>query len=50
MCRLLKLNAGRHRASASFWLIEATGSLEVQRHRNVDGSGIGFFDSSGCPS
>jgi predicted glutamine amidotransferase len=49
MCRLLGLNAGRHRVSASFWLIEAPDSLEVQSHRNVDGSGIGFFDSSGAP-
>ncbi len=49
MCRLLGLNAGRHPVSASFWLIEAPDSLEVQSHRNVDGSGIGFFDSSGGP-
>jgi predicted glutamine amidotransferase len=49
MCRLLGLNAGRHPVSASFWLIEAPDSLEMQSHRNVDGSGIGFFDSSGAP-
>ena len=49
MCRLLGLNAGRHPVSASFWLIDAPDSLEVQSHRNVDGSGIGFFDSSGAP-
>jgi predicted glutamine amidotransferase len=49
MCRLLGLNAGRHAVSASFWLIEAPDSLEVQSHRNVDGSGIGFFGSSGAP-
>jgi predicted glutamine amidotransferase len=49
MCRLLGINAGRHPVSASFWLIEAPDSLEVQSHRNVDGSGIGFFDSSGAP-
>jgi len=35
--------------SASFWLIEAPDSLEVQSHRNADGSGIGFFGSSGAP-
>jgi predicted glutamine amidotransferase len=49
VCRLLGLNAGRHPVSASFWLIEAPDSLEVQSHRNVDGSGIGFFGSSGAP-
>jgi len=49
MCRLLGLNAGRHPVSASFWLIDAPDSLEVQSHRNVDGSGIGFFDASGAP-
>jgi predicted glutamine amidotransferase len=49
MCRLLGLNAGRHPVSASFWLIEAPDSLEVQSHRNVDGSGIGFFGSRGAP-
>src|SRR5215469_6748167 len=49
MCRLLGLNAGRHPVSASFWLIDAPDSLEVQSHRNVDGSGIGFFDASGSP-
>jgi predicted glutamine amidotransferase len=49
MCRLLGINAGRHPVSASFWLVEAPDSLEVQSHRNVDGSGIGFFDSSGAP-
>jgi predicted glutamine amidotransferase len=49
VCRLLGLNAGRHPVSASFWLIEAPDSLEAQSHRNVDGSGIGFFGSSGAP-
>jgi len=49
MCRLLGLDAGGHPVSASFWLIDAPDSLEAQSHRNVDGSGIGFFDSSGAP-
>src|SRR5499425_325305 len=49
MCRLLGLNAGRHPVSASFWLVDAPDSLVVQSRRNVDGSGIGFFDSSGAP-
>ena len=49
MCRLLGLNAGREPVSASFWLVDAPDSLEVQSHRNVDGSGIGFFGPSGTP-
>ena len=49
MCRLLGLNAGREPVSASFWLVDAPDSLEVQSHRNVDGSGIGFFDPAGAP-
>ena len=49
MCRLLGLNAGREPVSASFWLVDAPDSLEVQSHRNVDGSGIGFFDQAGAP-
>jgi predicted glutamine amidotransferase len=49
VCRLLGLNAGRERVGVSFWLVDAPDSLEVQSHRNVDGSGIGFFDPSGNP-
>jgi len=49
VCRLLGLNAGREPVSASFWLVDAPDSLEVQSHRNVDGSGIGFFDPGGAP-
>jgi predicted glutamine amidotransferase len=49
VCRLLGLNAGRAPVSASFWLVDAPDSLEVQSHRNVDGSGIGFFDPPGAP-
>ena len=49
MCRLLGLNAGYEPVSASFWLVDAPDSLEVQSHRNVDGSGIGFFDPAGAP-
>jgi predicted glutamine amidotransferase len=49
VCRLLGLNAGREPVSASFWLVDAPDSLEVQSHRNVDGSGIGFFGPAGEP-
>jgi glutamine amidotransferase len=49
MCRLLGLTAGSEPVHATFWLIDAPDSLEVQSHRNVDGSGIGFFEPSGAP-
>jgi predicted glutamine amidotransferase len=49
MCRLFGLTAGRARVRATFWLLDAPDSLEVQGYRNVDGSGIGFFDSAGAP-
>ena len=49
VCRLFGLTAGRERVSATFWLLDAPDSLEVQSHRNADGSGIGFFDLAGAP-
>jgi predicted glutamine amidotransferase len=49
MCRLFGLTAGAARVRATFWLLDAPDSLEVQASRNVDGSGIGFFDSAGRP-
>ena len=49
MCRLLGLTAGREPIGASFWLLDAPDSLEVQSRRNANGSGIGFFDLSGTP-
>jgi len=49
MCRLFGLNAGAVRVRATFWLLDAPDSLEVQGRRNVDGSGIGFFDTAGAP-
>src|SRR5436305_5326284 len=49
MCRLLGLTAGREPIGASFWLLDAPDSLEVQSRRNADGSGIGFFDPAGTP-
>lgn len=49
MCRLFGLTAGRVSVKATFWLLDAPDSLEEQSHRNVDGSGIGFFDSAGVP-
>lgn len=49
MCRLFGLTSGRERVQATFWLLDAPDSLEAQSRRNPDGSGIGFFDSSGAP-
>jgi glutamine amidotransferase len=49
MCRLFGLNAGAARVRATFWLLDAPDSLDVQSHRNVDGAGIGFFDPAGEP-
>ena len=49
MCRLFGLTAGTERVSATFWLLDAPDSLEVQSYRNADGSGIGFFDEAGAP-
>ena len=49
MCRLFGLTSGAARVRATFWLLDAPDSLEVQSRRNVDGSGIGFFDAAGAP-
>ena len=48
MCRLFGLTAGTARVPATFWLLDAPDSLEAQSRRNVDGSGIGFFDPFGA--
>jgi predicted glutamine amidotransferase len=49
MCRLFGLTAGHDPVRATFWLLDAPDSLEVQSRRNADGSGIGFFDAVGAP-
>src|SRR5260370_10124351 len=49
MCRLFGMTAGAEPVSATFWLLDAPDSLEVQSRRNADGSGIGFFDPAGRP-
>jgi predicted glutamine amidotransferase len=49
MCRLLGLTAGSEPVHATFWLLDAPDSLEVQSRRNADGSGIGFFGPTGAP-
>ena len=49
MCRLFGLTAGTTRVRATFWLLDAPDSVEVQSRRNTDGSGVGFFDRAGSP-
>jgi predicted glutamine amidotransferase len=49
MCRLFGMNAGVEPVKATFWLVDAPDSLVAQSRRNVDGSGIGFFDQAGQP-
>ena len=43
------MTAGTARVKATFWLLDAPDSLEQQSYRNVDGSGIGFFDQAAAP-
>ena len=49
MCRLFGLSAGEARVTATFWLLDAPDSLQVQSHRNADGAGLGFFGPAGEP-
>ena len=49
MCRLFGLHAGREPVNATFWLLEAPGSLLEQSHRNPDGFGLGTFEPDGSP-
>jgi predicted glutamine amidotransferase len=49
MCRLFGMTAGAEPVKATFWLVDAPDSLTAQSRRNVDGSGIGFFDAAGRP-
>lgn len=49
MCRLFGMSAGHEPASATFWLLGAPDSLAEQSHREPDGTGLGWFDSSGKP-
>jgi predicted glutamine amidotransferase len=47
MCRLFGMTSGTTPVGATFWLVDAPDSLSVQSRRNVDGSGIGYFDQAG---
>jgi predicted glutamine amidotransferase len=49
MCRLFGMTAGRIRASACFWLVEAPDSLAAQSRREPDGTGLGWYDAKDVP-
>src|SRR3712207_2247394 len=43
------MHGGERRVSATFWLLEAPGSLSVQSRSQPDGFGIGTFEEDGRP-
>jgi glutamine amidotransferase len=43
------MSAGRRRARATFWLLEAPDSLAQQSRRNPDGYGLGTYEDDGSP-
>ena len=49
MCRLFGMHGGEQRIRATFWLVDAPGSLREQSHRQLDGYGIGWFAQDGTP-
>src|SRR5437764_6293593 len=49
MCRLFAMSAGKQRAKATFWLLDAPDSLTLQSHREPDGTGLGWFDANSRP-
>jgi predicted glutamine amidotransferase len=49
VCRLFGLTSGTNRVKATFWLLDAPDSLQVQSHRNTDGAGLGYFGPDGAP-
>ena len=48
MCRLFGLTTGAERVRATFWLLDAPDSLQLQSHRNADGAGLGYFSPDGA--
>ena len=47
MCCLFGLHGGAAAVPATFWLLDASHSLEAQSHHNPDGAGIGVFEADG---
>jgi len=48
VCRLFGLHAGEEPVRATFWLLDAPGSLAVQSERNPDGFGLATFEPDGA--
>jgi predicted glutamine amidotransferase len=49
VCRLFGMTGGRRPVRATFWLLDAPDSLDVQSRDNPDGTGLGIFDATGRP-
>jgi predicted glutamine amidotransferase len=49
MCRLFGLTGGSTPLRATFWLLDAPDSLDLQSRANPDGTGLGVFDADGTP-
>lgn len=49
MCRLFGLHSGTDAVTATFWLLNASDSLDEQSRRNPDGTGLGVFDEHHQP-
>jgi predicted glutamine amidotransferase len=43
------MSGGRRPVRATFWLLDAPDSLDVQSRANPDGTGLGIFDTEGRP-
>jgi predicted glutamine amidotransferase len=43
------MTGGRRPVRATFWLLDAPDSLDVQSRDNPDGTGLGIFDAAGRP-
>jgi predicted glutamine amidotransferase len=50
VCRLFAMSAGRRRAQATFWLLDAPDSLARQSRAEPDGAGLGHFTADDRPS
>jgi glutamine amidotransferase len=49
VCRLFGLTGGATPVRATFWLLDAPDSLDVQSRANPDGTGLGIFEPDGTP-
>lgn len=49
MCRLFAMTSAPQRVRATFWLLDAEDSINVQSRRDPDGTGLGYFRPDGKP-